>query len=419
MAERITIQKDKKPIYDIVIQDQFAPLAEEMDCLGYKGRKICIVTDSNTVYYANEIEMLLTPLASMVAVFTFPAGEENKNLDVVRQLYTFLIERKFERKDVLVALGGGVVGDLTGFAAATYLRGIDFVQVPTTLLSQADRRKFERKDVLVALGGGVVGDLTGFAAATYLRGIDFVQVPTTLLSQADSSIGGKTGVDFDGYKNMVGAFCMPKLVYMNVQTLRTLDRRIYLSGMGEVIKHGLIQNKGFYDWLKKNGEAVKSRSTDALIHMALENCHCKGSIVEEDPTEQGVRAILNFGHTLGHAIEKQVNFSMYHGECVAVGMVAAAYISYEKGFLKKEELKDIEDTLCMYELPIRVEHIDKYAVLKATKSDKKMENSKIRFILLSSLGTAFINTTMLTSKQNPVEVSDEDMIRALEYIGCI
>lgn len=372
MAERITIQKDKKPIYDIVIQDQFAPLAEEMDCLGYKGRKICIVTDSNTVYYANEIEMLLTPLASMVAVFTFPAGEENKNLDVVRQLYTFLIERKFERKDVLFALGGGVVGDLTGFAAATYLRGIDFVQVPTTLLSQAD-----------------------------------------------SSIGGKTGVDFDGYKNMVGAFCMPKLVYMNVQTLRTLDRRIYLSGMGEVIKHGLIQNKGFYDWLKKNGEAVKSRSTDALIHMALENCHCKGSIVEEDPTEQGVRAILNFGHTLGHAIEKQVNFSMYHGECVAVGMVAAAYISYEKGFLKKEELKDIEDTLCMYELPIRVEHIDKYAVLKATKSDKKMENSKIRFILLSSLGTAFINTTMLTSKQNPVEVSDEDMIRALEYIGCI
>ena len=363
MAERITIHKEKKPIYDIVIQNQFAPLLQEMERLGYQGRRVCIVTDSNTGdHYAEVVKELLRPLSGVTVVFTFPAGEEHKNLDVVRQLHAFLIEYKFERQDVLVALGGGVVGDLTGFAAATYLRGIDFIQVPTTLLSQAD-----------------------------------------------SSIGGKTGVDFDGYKNMVGAFCMPKLVYMNMHTLDTLDRRIYLSGMGEVIKHGLIRNKDFYGWLKENGEAVKGRSVDALIHMAMENCHCKGDIVEEDPTERGVRALLNFGHTLGHAIEKQIHFSMYHGECVSVGMVAAAYISWKKGTLSKEELDDMEQVLSMYELPVRVSGLDADAVLNATKSDKKMRGGKIRFILLSSIGEAYISS----------EVSDEEMLQGLEYIGCV
>lgn len=366
MEERITIHKEKTPIYDIVIKDQFTSLVDEMVSLGYRGRRICIVTDSNAgLYYADEVVSLLRSIAEKVVVFTFPAGEENKNLDVVRQLYGFLIEHKFERRDVLVALGGGVVGDLTGFSAATYLRGIDFVQLPTTLLSQAD-----------------------------------------------SSIGGKTGVDFDGYKNMVGAFCMPRLVYMNMHTLDTLDRRIYLSGMGEVIKHGLIGNHNFYEWLKANKDAIKDRHVDAMIRMAKENCQCKGRIVEEDPTEKGIRALLNLGHTLGHAIEKQVHFSMYHGECVSVGIVAAAYISFKKGYLKREELEDIIQTLSIYELPIRVSGVDKRAVLEATKSDKKMDGGKIRFILLSSIGEAFINT------HKAIEVSDEDMLQGLEYVGC-
>lgn len=363
MAERITIHKGNKPIYDIVIQDRFAPLLEEMERLGYRGRRICVVTDSNTGrFYADEMAELLRPLASVVTVFTFPSGEENKNLDVVRRLYTFLIQHSFDRRDVLAALGGGVVGDLTGFAAATYLRGIDFIQVPTTLLSQAD-----------------------------------------------SSVGGKTGVDFDGYKNMVGAFCMPKLVYMNMHTLDTLERRIYLSGMGEVIKHGLIRNREFYEWLRENGDAVKARSVDALIHMAMENCRVKGNVVEQDPTEKGVRALLNFGHTLGHAIEKQTRFSMYHGECVSVGMVAAAYISYKKGGISGEELADMERVLTMYELPVRVSGLDAKAVLEATRSDKKMAAGRIRFVLLSSMGEAYISA----------EVSDEDMLMGLHYVGCV
>ncbi len=362
MTERMVIHRDGEPIYDIVIQDTFDSLRGEVERLGYQGRRICIVTDTNVgKRFAAQVETLLRPVAREVYVFTFPAGEENKNLDVVRNLYTFLIEKKMERRDVLVALGGGVVGDLTGFAAATYLRGIDFIQIPTTLLSQAD-----------------------------------------------SSIGGKTGVDFDGYKNMVGAFSMPRLVYMNMHTLDTLDRRTYLSGMGEVIKHGLIRNRGFYQWLKENSSQVKERSVQALIHMALENCRCKGAVVEEDPTEKGVRALLNFGHTLGHALEKQLGFSLYHGECVSVGMVAAAYISHRKGVLSAKELEDVEKTLAMYDLPVRVSGVDAEDVLLASKSDKKMTAGKIRFILLRRIGEAFIDT----------EVTDEDMHRALLYVGC-
>ena len=185
--------------------------------------------------------------------------------------------------------------------------------------------------MLVALGGGVVGDLTGFAAATYLRGIDFVQVPTTLLSQVDSSIGGKTGVDFLQYKNMVGAFHQPKLVYINTTTLKSLPEREYFSGMGEVIKHGLIKDADYYEWIKENIDAIKAREHEAVREMIYQSCLIKGGVVERDPKEKGERALLNFGHTLGHAIEKLKDFTWLHGECVAAGCCLAAEISCIKG----------------------------------------------------------------------------------------
>lgn len=163
--------------------------------------------------------------------------------------------------------------------------------------------KFDRKDLLVALGGGVTGDITGFTAATYLRGIDFVQIPTSLLAQVDSSIGGKTGVDFDSYKNMVGAFHMPKLVYINVSTLTTLSDEQFISGMGEIIKHGLIKDSAYFDWLIENHDRILARDKDVLMEMIRVSCNIKRVVVENDPTEKGDRALLNFGHTLGHAIE--------------------------------------------------------------------------------------------------------------------
>ena len=196
--------------------------------------------------YLEEVRAVLAGCCKAVSVFTFPAGEENKHLDTVRNLYEHLI-----------------------------------------------LEHFDRKDMLAALGGGVVGDLCGFAAATYLRGVDFIQIPTTLLSQVDSSIGGKTGVDFDAYKNMVGAFHMPRLVYANLRTLLTLPEEQFSSGMGEVVKHGLIKNREYYQWLKDNHEGIAARNLDLCQAMVYESCMIKKRVVEEDPTEQGERALLN------------------------------------------------------------------------------------------------------------------------------
>lgn len=200
MTDRLTICRNGDPIYDICMKTSFDGLKKETEAFDLRDHKICIVTDSNVAaLYLEEVKAVLSQCCSKISVFIFPAGEENKNLNTVKELYEHLI-----------------------------------------------REHFDRKDMLAALGGGVTGDLCGFAAATYLRGIDFIQIPTTLLSQVDSSIGGKTGVDFDAYKNMVGAFHMPRLVYTNLEALLTLPKEQFSSGMGEVIKHGLIRDKAYY-----------------------------------------------------------------------------------------------------------------------------------------------------------------------------
>lgn len=349
-----------EPIYEIVFETAFEKLAEKVKQIGLEGRKVCIVMDSNTSHlYGEMVRKVLEPVSAKVISFQFPAGELHKTLDVVRDIYKELIEAHFDRKDYLAALGGGVVGDITGFAAATYLRGISFIQIPTTLLSQSD-----------------------------------------------SSVGGKTGVDFDGYKNMVGAFCMPKLVYMNVSTLSTMDERDYLSGMGEVVKHGLIRDKKFFDWLKINHEKICSQDNETLIEMDYHNCRIKGEVVEEDPTEQGIRSLLNFGHTFGHAIEKQKAGELYHGECVSIGAAAAAYISMKRGYLTKDEMQTVLDAFTSFKLPVTVTGVDKEAVLAATKSDKKMQGNQIRFILLKSLGEAVVDKT----------VTMDEMREALDFV---
>ena len=258
----------------------------------------------------------------------------------------------------------------------------------------------------------MVGDTTGFVAATYLRGVDFVQIPTTLLAQVDSSIGGKTGVDFDQYKNMVGAFYMPKLVYMNVSTLKTLDDRQYYSGMGEVLKHGLIKSASFYEWILDNIYEIHDRNLDILEDMVYKSCTYKKIVVEKDPTEKGERAILNFGHTIGHAIEKAKNFELMHGECVALGCIAAAYISWKRELLSKDEFYEIRDMFVPFNLPITIEDIDPEEIYNLTTSDKKMEGDKIKFILLKKVGKAMIDTTVtkeeIIAGINEIYFTDED-----------
>lgn len=360
MSELITVHYNEKPIYDIAIEKDFSKLAMKVSELGISGRKLCIVTDSNVgELYADEVKNELEKTGNAVFVYTFRAGEASKNLNTVEDVYEYLIINKFDRKDMIVALGGGVVGDLAGFTAATYLRGIDFIQVPTSLLAQVD-----------------------------------------------SSIGGKTGVDFRAYKNMVGAFHQPRLVYMNLSVLGSLSERLFNSGFGEIIKHGFIRDKEYYTWLKENIQHIKSHDYDALENMIAISCNIKRRVVELDPTEKGDRALLNFGHTLGHAIEKLKNFELYHGECVVLGMVAALEISRTRQLISDAEYEDAINTFKVYNFPVTVDGISVEDVIKVSKNDKKMDAGKIKFILLDRIGNAYIDKT----------VTDDEMRAALSKV---
>ena len=366
MANRMTINYEKKPCYDIVFTDSFDLLLDELQALDVENRRVALITDSNTAdLFGNTVRDILNGHCRQVLLHTFPAGESNKTLDTVKGIYKALIEAKFDRKDLLVALGGGVVGDITGYAAATYLRGVDFIQIPTTLIAQSD-----------------------------------------------SSIGGKTGVDFDEYKNMVGAFYMPKIVYMNVSTLKELNDRQFYAGFAEVMKHGLIKDAMFYEWLLDNMYEIHDRDAATLEEMVMRSCTVKKLVVEKDPKEQGDRALLNFGHTIGHAIEKYMHFEMVHGECIALGMVAAAYISWKHNWLSMDEYYEVRDMFVPFNLPISIDSIDPEEILRLTKSDKKMEGSQIKFILLKKVGKAVIDRTVtdeeILDAINEIYFSDED-----------
>ncbi len=354
------VKKDGQFCYHIYLEPDFAKLPEAVEPLNIKERKLCIVADSTTAeLYGAELKEILKETCTYVSMFVFPAGEVNKTLNTVRDLYEHLI-----------------------------------------------LEKFDRKDMLVALGGGVVGDLTGFAAATYLRGIGFIQIPTTLLSQVDSSIGGKTGVDFDAYKNMVGAFHMPRLVYMNLNVLKTLPDRQFACGMGEIIKHGLIQDSDYLEKLSTYQREIREKNYAALLWMVAGSCKIKRHVVEEDPTEQGIRAWLNFGHTIGHSVEKLKDFTLCHGECVAIGCAAAAWMSWKRGLISEKEKEAAEQLLLDYQLPVSVKELKPEDIVKTTKLDKKMDAGKVKFVLLKKIGEAFVTR----------DVEDEELLRASQYV---
>ena len=354
------VKKDGQFCYHIYLEPDFAKLPEAVEPLNIKERKLCIVADSTTAeLYGAELKEILKETCTYVSMFVFPAGEVNKTLNTVRDLYEHLI-----------------------------------------------LEKFDRKDMLVALGGGVVGDLTGFAAATYLRGIGFIQIPTTLLAQVDSSIGGKTGVDFDAYKNMVGAFHMPRLVYMNLNVLKTLPDRQFACGMGEIIKHGLIQDSDYLEKLSTYQREIREKNYAALLWMVAGSCKVKRHVVEEDPTEQGIRAWLNFGHTIGHSVEKLKDFTLCHGECVAIGCAAAAWMSWKRGLISEKEKEAAEQLLLDYQLPVRVKGLQPEDIVKTTKLDKKMDAGKVKFVLLKKIGEAFVTR----------DVEDEELLRASRYV---
>ena len=242
-----------------------------------------------------------------------------------------------------------------------------------------------RDTTVIALGGGVVGDIAGFAAASYMRGVQFVQVPTTLLAQVDSSVGGKTGVNHPGGKNLIGAFHQPKLVLIDTDTLRTLPDRELRAGLAEVVKYGAIVDAGFFEWLEAHTDALLARDSDTLETAIRRSCELKAEVVAEDERETGRRAILNFGHTFGHAIERCQGYGEWlHGEAVAAGMVMAARLSD----VDVDVVDRLKALLTALGLPVAPPAIGSDAMLEAMGLDKKVVGRKIRFVLLDALGDA-------------------------------
>lgn len=250
----------------------------------------------------------------------------------------------------------------------------------------------ERNTTVVALGGGVIGDLAGFAAATYQRGVPLLQVPTTLLAQVDSSVGGKTAINHPLGKNMVGAFYQPRAVIADTATLATLPPRELSCGAAEIIKYGVIRDRAFFDWLERNVEKLIARDTEALAYAIRRSCENKAAVVAQDEKESGVRALLNFGHTFGHAIEAGLGYGRWlHGEAVAAGMVLAAELSRRMGLISAGDVERLAAVLKRAGLPVRAPALSARRYLELMGGDKKVEAGKIRFILLRALGEAFVS----------------------------
>ena len=344
-----------KNSYDILFSDSFAALPKAMADIG-APENVLIVTDTNVrKLYADEIDELLLDNGYDSAILAIPAGEEHKRMKYIEQICDVCLAKGMDRKSMIIALGGGVVGDM----------------------------------------------------AIYMRGIDFIQIPTTLLSQSDSSVGGKTGIDFMDSKNILGAFHQPRLVYINVSTLKTLPPEQFVSGMGEVIKHGIIRDASFFDYLENNAELIKTLDSETLIKMDKINCSIKADVVEQDEKEMGLRAILNFGHTIGHAVESAYDFKMTHGECVGLGIIAASYIAKERNMIDEGTLNRIESILNLYGFKTRVSLPPKETVMGYMQKDKKKIAGKLKFVLPTKIGEVTQTT----------DVTQDEIYAALSYIG--
>ncbi|MCS4505284.1 3-dehydroquinate synthase [wastewater metagenome] len=251
--------------------------------------------------------------------------------------------------------------------------------------------RFDRSATLLALGGGVIGDLTGFAAATYQRGVDFIQVPTTLLAMVDSSVGGKTAVNHPEGKNMIGAFHQPRLVLADTATLESLPEREFRAGLAEVIKYGVIQDYAFFQWLQRHLDEVLARDPEALAHVIEQSCRDKARVVAADERETGQRALLNLGHTFGHAIETVTGYTDWlHGEAVAAGICMAAWMSVREGRMARTAFQRIHDLIAAAGLPTRPPAVDAGRFRGCMEIDKKARGGRLRLVLLEGIGNAMV-----------------------------
>jgi 3-dehydroquinate synthase len=309
------------------------------------GKRVAVVTNTTVgPLYLDSLCKLLAKAGKQVTTVVLPDGEEEKNWANLMRIF-----------DVLLA------------------------------------EKCDRKTTLLALGGGVIGDMTGFAAATYMRGVPFVQMPTTLLAQVDSSVGGKTGINHPLGKNMIGAFYQPQVVIADTSTLDTLPQRELAAGLAEVIKHGAVLDAEFFDWIEANIEKLVARDPRSIAYAIQRSCEIKADVVRQDEREGGLRAVLNFGHTFGHAIEAGLGYGEWlHGEAVGCGMVMAADLSCRLGYIDSGAKARMISLVNAAGLPISAPDLGAHRWLELMEVDKKNEGGQIKFILLRPIGTPVI-----------------------------
>ena len=313
--------------------------------------KLVIITDPTVrSHYGRAIEQSLAGSGFKATVLAVPEGEEQKSLETAGGLY-----------------------------------------------HELSRVHAERSTPILALGGGVIGDLAGFVAATYMRGVPFIQVPTTLLAQVDSSIGGKVAVNHGQLKNAIGAFYQPRLVISDIATLRTLPRTEISDGLAEIIKYAVIRDRELFAYLEENLDQIIALDERALEEIVFRSAGIKAEVVEKDERDLGLRNILNYGHTIGHAIETASDFEIEHGGAVALGMLAAGRISSKLGMLDKNELNRLKDVVQRAGLPIKIPGLKIEKIIQAMKHDKKILKGKIRFVLAKSIGDVFVTDEVKAS----------------------
>jgi 3-dehydroquinate synthase len=335
--------------YDIIIGESVInQLKDIIGKFGFSDTALVVCDNNVAALYGDKVAHLLTELGLQVELLTIEAGEKSKCFEVAQTLYT---------KAITLGL--------------------------------------DRKSAIFALGGGVVGDLTGFIAATYLRGVPFVQIPTSLLAQVDSSVGGKVAINHPLGKNLIGAFYQPKAVVIDLNVLKSLPKREIYTGLAEIIKYGIISDADFFEYLDTNADKILALDLGALTHIIARSCEIKANVVSKDEKELSLRIILNFGHTIAHAIESDTDYMKYnHGEAVAIGMYGAALLSHRLGLIEIELVEKVVSILKKFHLPTKASGCSVERMFKILFRDKKVVNGKIKWVLMNSIGNVVVHNNV-------------------------
>lgn len=343
---KVNLDRKSSSSYDIYIGKDIMDRMTLLIAKNHKSGRYVVITDKVVnQLYGKKFITALKDIGLHVSLVEFPAGESSKNMDTVMDIIGKLMEK-----------------------------GAD------------------RETCLIALGGGVVGDIAGFVASIFMRSVPYIQIPTTLVAQVDSSIGGKTGVDLAYGKNLIGTFYQPRAVFANLSFLETLPEKEFNNGLAEIIKYGIIDDEKMFRTLEDNMDTIKSRDPKMLLNLVEICCQIKKSVVEIDEKEQGLRRILNFGHTLGHALEAISQYTITHGEGVSMGMVGAARIAERMGYLKSGEVARIENLTRHAGLPVTIpKSLDGDKIIAHLKMDKKRKGDVVHFVMLKKIGMPFIN----------------------------